>query len=263
MAAASEVPATSDRQPVRRLQRVAVAVAGQSPPAGVQLEDSGFSAGEDRGSCRCRRVGTGGMLHREPRLGEASVSGRVNLAGRAGRWSASHWKTAAFGWIVFAVLAVVVGSIVGVRQMKPWAIANGESRRAEQILDQGSFKIPARESVLVQSQSGTTVDQDALFSAAVGSVVQTLAQQPDVGMIVVPDRASERRPDLGGSPLRARAVRRRRARPTRRRTRSRRSSSRWPVCSPRFRASPSRSSGRPPPTIRSGSGSSGTWAGSS
>ena len=82
----------------------------------------------------------------------------TNLAGRAGRWSASHWKRAAFGWIAFAVVAVVVGGAVGVREMKDWAIANGESRRAEQILDQGNFRIPARESVLVQSQTGT-IDQ--------------------------------------------------------------------------------------------------------
>ena len=114
------------------------------------------------------------------------MSDHVNLAGRVGRWSASHWKTAAFGWIVFAVLAVVVGSAVGVRQMKPWAIANGESRRAEQILDQGNFKIPARESVLVQSQAATTLDQDVLFSAAVATIVQMLSGQPDVGAIVSP-----------------------------------------------------------------------------
>ena len=82
----------------------------------------------------------------------------TNLAGRAGRWSASHWKRAAFGWIAFAILAVRVGGAVGTQQMKDWAIANGESRRAEQILDEGNFKIPARESVLVQS-SGGTIDQ--------------------------------------------------------------------------------------------------------
>ena len=69
--------------------------------------------------------------------------------------------------------------------MKDWAIANGESRRAEQILDEGNFKIPARESVLVQSATGT-VDQQAEFSAAVGSVVQELSQQPDVAGIVSP-----------------------------------------------------------------------------
>ncbi len=108
----------------------------------------------------------------------------VNLAGRAGRWSAAHWKTAAFGWIAFGVIAVVVGGAVGATQMKDWAIANGESRRAEQILDQGSFKIPARESVLVQSKT-LTVDQPA-FAAAVGTVVITLSHQADVARIVSP-----------------------------------------------------------------------------
>jgi RND superfamily putative drug exporter len=108
----------------------------------------------------------------------------ANLAGRAGRWSAAHWKLAAFGWIAFAVLAVVVGGAVGAKQMKSWAIANGESRRAEQILDQGNFKIPARESVLVQSRTAT-VDEPA-FAAAVGGVVQALSRQPNVTDLVSP-----------------------------------------------------------------------------
>ena len=108
----------------------------------------------------------------------------TNLAGRAGRWSASHWKRAAFGWIAFAVLAVVVGSAVGAREMKDWAIANGESRRAEQILDEGNFKIPARESVLVQSPR-VTVDQPE-FAAAVGSVVLALSDASNVAGIVSP-----------------------------------------------------------------------------
>jgi hypothetical protein len=58
----------------------------------------------------------------------------INFAGRAGRWSAAHWKTAALGWIAIAILAVVAGSAVGAVQMKSWALANGESRRAEQML---------------------------------------------------------------------------------------------------------------------------------
>jgi uncharacterized membrane protein YdfJ with MMPL/SSD domain len=107
---------------------------------------------------------------------------RVNLAGRAGRWSAAHWKRAAFGWIALAALAVVVGGAVGAKQMKSWAIANGDSRRAEQILDQANFKIPARESVLVQS--ATTTVTDPTFVAAIGAVVQALADQPDATDIV-------------------------------------------------------------------------------
>jgi uncharacterized membrane protein YdfJ with MMPL/SSD domain len=108
----------------------------------------------------------------------------TNFAGRAGRWSAAHWKTAAFGWLALAVLAVAVGSLVGASQMKSWAVANGESRRAEQILDQANFDLPARESVLVQSRT-STVDEPA-FSAAVGGVVQTLSQQAKVTNIVSP-----------------------------------------------------------------------------
>ena len=107
----------------------------------------------------------------------------TNLACRAGRWSAAHWKRAAFGWIAFAVLAVVVGGVVGARQMKPWAIANGESRRAEQILDQGNFNIPARESVLVQSRG---LRRPAGVRGGRGSVVLTLSQQPNVADIVSP-----------------------------------------------------------------------------
>ena len=37
----------------------------------------------------------------------------LNLAGRAGRWSAEHWKRALFGWLVFAVAAMLVGSVAG------------------------------------------------------------------------------------------------------------------------------------------------------
>jgi hypothetical protein len=38
---------------------------------------------------------------------------RLNVAGRAGRWSAAHWKKALFGWLVFAVAAIALGNVVG------------------------------------------------------------------------------------------------------------------------------------------------------
>src|SRR5436190_23645316 len=109
---------------------------------------------------------------------------RTNLAGRAGRWSATHWKTAAFSWIGFAVLAVVVGNAVGANQMKSWAIANGESRHAEQILDQARFKIPARESVLVQSRAATVVSLE--MKRALAQVARALSAQRDVANVVSP-----------------------------------------------------------------------------
>jgi uncharacterized membrane protein YdfJ with MMPL/SSD domain len=108
----------------------------------------------------------------------------TNLAGRAGRWSAAHWKTAAFGWIAFGLVTVLVAGAVGAKEMEPWAIANGESRRAEQILDQADFDIPARESVLVQSASAT-YDHPSFWSA-VETVIYALSTQPNVTHIVSP-----------------------------------------------------------------------------
>src|SRR5436190_8398399 len=105
---------------------------------------------------------------RNRRIERARTMKGMNLAGRAGRWSARHWKTAAFGWIAVAVLAVLVGGAVGARQMKSWAIANGDSRRAAEILDQANFNIPARESVLVQSRTATV--HARAFQAAVRDV---------------------------------------------------------------------------------------------
>jgi uncharacterized membrane protein YdfJ with MMPL/SSD domain len=108
----------------------------------------------------------------------------VNLAGRAGRWSSAHWKSAAFGWLAVAVLAMVVGGAVGAKQLKSWAYTNGESRRAEQILDRAGFNLPARESVLVQSRTATV--GDPAFASAVAGVVLTLSQQADVTNVVSP-----------------------------------------------------------------------------
>ena len=63
-------------------------------------------------------------------------------------------------------------------------MASGEAARAERMLEQAGFNIPATESVLVQSKT-STVDQPA-FNATVASLVQTLSGQPDVTNIVSP-----------------------------------------------------------------------------
>ena len=116
--------------------------------------------------------------------------GSLNLAGRAGRWSTRHWKTAAFGWLAFAVVAVSSWAAPSGRADEVVGIANGDSRRAEQILDQADFKFPARESVLVQSRS-STVDE-AAFTAAIAGVVQTLSEHPNVDRHHLPGQPPER-----------------------------------------------------------------------
>jgi uncharacterized membrane protein YdfJ with MMPL/SSD domain len=97
---------------------------------------------------------------------------RRNLAARAGRWSASHWKTATFGWLAFVVAAVLIGGAVGTKQLGANDGVPGESGRAEQIL-KNDFEQPAGELVLVQSSRLTT--QSAPFAAAIGDIERRLA----------------------------------------------------------------------------------------
>ena len=57
-----------------------------------------------------------------------------NLAARMGRWSASHWKTAVFGWLAFVVASVFIGMQVGTRFIDERDANVGESRTADQII---------------------------------------------------------------------------------------------------------------------------------
>ena len=72
-----------------------------------------------------------------------------NLAARAGRWSARHRKAAVFGWILFVVLATVVGGKVGQNTLDESAAGNGESKRGNMLVAAG-FPEQAGEQVLVQ-----------------------------------------------------------------------------------------------------------------
>lgn len=64
---------------------------------------------------------------------------RTNFAGRAGRWSAAHWKTATFGWIAAGIIAVVIGTAVGTVMLTDSEQASGETAKAEQILQNAGF----------------------------------------------------------------------------------------------------------------------------
>jgi hypothetical protein len=82
-------------------------------------------------------------------LGVGGVSS-LNLAARAGRWSAAHWKTAVAVWIVFVAVAIGLGTAVGTHKLSSSEQSTGETARAEQILASAGFKTPASEAVLVR-----------------------------------------------------------------------------------------------------------------
>ncbi len=102
----------------------------------------------------------------------------MNLAERAGRWSAEHWKTATFGWLLLVVAAVAASMLAGTRELTLAESSQGGSARAERILARSGFAKPADESVLVQAKDGQAVD--AALRATVGAVVARLGRLPQV-----------------------------------------------------------------------------------
>jgi uncharacterized membrane protein YdfJ with MMPL/SSD domain len=96
-----------------------------------------------------------------------------NLAARAGRWSATHRKTAVIGWILFVVLATVIGGKVGQKNLEPSAMGNGESKRGDMIVDAADFPATVGERVLIQG-TGSIKSDDPEVTAAVKDVVSRL-----------------------------------------------------------------------------------------
>jgi RND superfamily putative drug exporter len=110
-----------------------------------------------------------------------------NLAARAGRWSAQHRKRAIFGWILFVVLATVIGGAVGVRNLADEDMGNGDSRTADQAVAAAGFPKETGEQVLVESKAkGTTANHDHGFTAAVDDVVTRLKAAPHVKEVKSP-----------------------------------------------------------------------------
>jgi uncharacterized membrane protein YdfJ with MMPL/SSD domain len=76
---------------------------------------------------------------------------KPNIAARLGGWSARHRKTAILGWLMFVVAAVLIGGMVGQKQLTDGEEGTGDSGRAERIISDAGIKSPASEMVLVHS----------------------------------------------------------------------------------------------------------------
>jgi uncharacterized membrane protein YdfJ with MMPL/SSD domain len=107
-----------------------------------------------------------------------------NIAARAGRWSAEHWKTVTAGWLAFCLLALFAGGAVGTKKLKDVDTASGGTAVAEKILANADFKRSATETVLVESKTATV--SDPAFRAAVSDVIDAVEAQPDVRVVRSP-----------------------------------------------------------------------------
>ncbi len=103
-----------------------------------------------RGSEHASRTQAAPIFMRPARSHAGAMKSSHNIAARAGRWSAAHRKTAIWGWLLFVVLAVVLGGMSGTRTQTSAESGVGESGRAE-VATWDNFPESASESVLVKA----------------------------------------------------------------------------------------------------------------
>ena len=108
----------------------------------------------------------------------------VNIAARAGRWSAAHWKTAVGTWLAFCIVAIALGSVAGTKLLKQADTAAGGTKTAEQLLRKAGFPDRAGESVLVESQSQSV--PDPAFGEVVADVTRSVSTLPQVQRVRSP-----------------------------------------------------------------------------
>ncbi len=96
---------------------------------------------------------------------------------RVAGWSARHRKTALFGWLLLVVGAVMVGSMLGTKNLNSYD--PGQAGQAERVLGRPGVVQPASETVLVQARSGTrTVAADPEIRRAIRQVTAALGAMP-------------------------------------------------------------------------------------
>lgn len=87
-------------------------------------------------------------------------------------------------WVLFVVLATVLGGAVQPRTPTAAELTNGEAQRAEHILDQAGLTLPAHEVVFIQDSTGTV--ESARFQAAVKDTVAAVNGTGKVTHVVSP-----------------------------------------------------------------------------
>ena len=97
-----------------------------------------------------------------------------NIAARMGRWSASHWKTAVFGWLAFVVVAFAISTQVPMKTIEKQDQNVGQAHRADQIFKQSGFKQTDSQTEFVLIQSKTLTVKSSAFRAAIADVTKTV-----------------------------------------------------------------------------------------
>jgi uncharacterized membrane protein YdfJ with MMPL/SSD domain len=115
-----------------------------------------------------------------------------NLAARMGRWSASHRKTAIFGWLAFVAVSMFLGVQAGTVTIKDVDKNSGESKRGDHIVEDAGFNKDSNkkqgEFILIQSKTTTAdspefhiVVNDAIKAVRANDAVESIRSPYGVG----------------------------------------------------------------------------------
>ena len=111
------------------------------------------------------------------------MSAKRNIAARVAAWSATHRKTAIWGWLGVVVVLFMVGQQVTPNQIDRVDTFNGESQQAERALDDAGLR-PTEEVALIQNQDSTATDPE--FKAVVNETAAELEGTKHVVDVVTP-----------------------------------------------------------------------------
>jgi hypothetical protein len=99
-----------------------------------------------------------------------------NIAARMGRWSASHWKTATFGWLAFVIASFAVGIAMPMQMIERKDAAVGEAGKANKIIDDAFDLDRNGQGELVIIQSKTKTVDDPAFRAVIADELASLSK---------------------------------------------------------------------------------------
>ena len=97
-----------------------------------------------------------------------------NIAARMGRWSASHWKTAVFGWLAFVVVAFGISTQLPMKTISTQDQNVGQAHRADEIFKKSGFGQTDSQTEFVLIESKTLTVKDGAFRAAIADVEKTV-----------------------------------------------------------------------------------------
>ncbi len=100
----------------------------------------------------------------------------TNIAARMGRWSASHWKTAAFGWLAFVIASFAIGIALPVHMIENKDAAVGEAGKANKIVDEAFDLDKTGQGELVIVQSKTKTVDDPAFRSTINETIGVLSK---------------------------------------------------------------------------------------